>query len=81
MFLSVWVISVATSYMMYLFLANHGVQKIAKKKWKYSVYVIGLMSFAISLIPGENLLIIQKYSKIVTQAVLFLLWDYRLFYY
>ncbi|WP_430787615.1 GerAB/ArcD/ProY family transporter [Virgibacillus flavescens] len=68
LFLSIWVISVATSYMMYLFLANHGVQKITKKKWKYSAYFIGLISFTVSMIPGENLLIIQQYSKIVTQS-------------
>lgn len=69
LFLSIWIVSVATSYMMYLFLASHGLQQLRKKKKRNKfVVIMGILSFAISVLPGENLLKIQKFSTIVTQS-------------
>lgn len=69
LFLSVWIVSVATSYIIYLFVANHGFQQLFKRtKQSKSIVLIGLISFLVSLIPGENVVRIQQFSTTTIQS-------------
>lgn len=68
-FLSVWILAVTTSFMSYLYIASYGITKILRMKHhKKVVPVVGAICFCIALIPGDNLLIIETWSKIIINS-------------
>jgi spore germination protein (amino acid permease) len=68
-FLSVWILTVSASFMSYLYIASYGITKIARlKHHKKVVPFVGAICFCIALIPGDNLLKIEAWSKIISYA-------------
>ncbi|KSU83274.1 spore germination protein (amino acid permease) [Fictibacillus enclensis] len=67
LFLSVWIVSVATSYMAYLFAASRGLMSFSKKNKEHSPYVFyaAILSVLISLMP-EGVYKVGQFSTFVT---------------
>lgn len=68
-FLSVWILTVSTSFMSYLYIASYGISKISRlKHHKKVVPVVGAVCFCIALIPGNNQLRIETWATIIGQS-------------
>ncbi len=71
-FLSVWIISVATSFISYLYTASKGVQTLFKlKKQESAAPFIALFCFLIAIIPNEKIEILAWNKYISLTSLLF----------
>lgn len=71
-FLSVWILTVSTSFMSYLYIASYGITKISRlKHHKKVVPVVGAICFCIALIPGNDKFKIETWAKFISHAGLF----------
>ncbi|SFE48001.1 spore germination protein (amino acid permease) [Lentibacillus persicus] len=63
-FLSIWLVSVATSFMIYLFMASKGIAYMFHRSEKHYKFVpwLGGMVFIVSLIPGNDELKVSAMS-------------------
>src|SRR5699024_7539059 len=67
-FLSIWEVSVATSFMIYLFIASKGLAHFFHQSEHHNKFVpwLGGLVFISSLIPGNNELVIKAFSEYVS---------------
>ncbi|HET7578886.1 MAG TPA: GerAB/ArcD/ProY family transporter [Bacillales bacterium] len=87
-FLSVWMVTVATSFMTYLFLASNGLAHLFRKKnHKPLVPIAALAIFIAAMIPKQNEMLIQALDQrfqqisilfVAVLPMLFLLFSYIL---
>ena len=73
-FLSIWIVSMTTSIIAYLFLASKSISD-EKKSYKKSVVINGILIFLISLIPhtDEITTLFSKYVSYLSYAVIFVI--------
>lgn len=63
LFISIWVVTVATSFMTYLYMASTGLANLfGQRNHRRWVPIAALMIFIAALIPSQNELVIQKIS-------------------
>ncbi|KOO47619.1 GerAB/ArcD/ProY family transporter [Priestia koreensis] len=63
-FLTIWVISVTTSYMSFVYTASLSLESIFKKKHTFFIWILGALSFCISLLL-RNVLQIKAFGNFI----------------
>lgn len=71
-FLSIWIVSVATSFITYLFIASKGIAYLFKKENNHAKFVpwVGASVFVIALLPNNDELKISAFNTFVSQLSL-----------
>lgn len=68
-FLSLWILTASTSFMSYLYIASYGMTKILHLEHHRKVVpVLGAICLGVSLIPGNDVMKIEAWSKYMGHA-------------